>query len=572
MAEEYEYVESDDSDEGEITRDFDLEGADEDQYSYILKSARSVLKEKHPKHEKTAWNVSSGTVIGDILQTPPKDTWGMGVIEPECEHSDVLPTQMAEVITRTTKWVDITSLSPPDGKFETFFVDAVKTLNERALETGNTITIRMLFGNIIGMPVDCDALIDTFTKDIPEEKSNIKLWVGAWRKGFSWNHSKIIAVDGEHLLTGGHNLWDDHYLKTDPVHDISIEMRGKVAHDGHMFANKMWEFIKKTDKGLSVTKWFPDWVPLPKHRRVGVSQWPKRLSDYPPAYVPLLNPSMELPGREVPVLSMGRYGALHKVEAQANPSDSAISAMIDSAKRIIKLSLQDFGPLCLPGIPGPTSIPGGVWPKEYLKALALGIYDRDLDVEVVLSNANSVPGKLSPATANYGNGWSTIDVGCEIIRAIKEHVEDIEEDRLLEMVRKNLRITMLRTSSETAWEDGEFKGNHAKFFIIDDRAFYIGSQNLYIANLAEWGLLIDDEEETAKVLEGYWNPMWEHSYNQEEWEQSREEVLPGLNVDRNGGNEADASDEYRQLAAQALHKNMKAPGNREDAEITKWYG
>lgn len=213
-----------------------------------------------------------------------------------------------------------------------------------------------------------------------------------------------------------------------------------------------------------------------------------------------------------------------------------------------------------------------MWPKEYLKALALGIYDRDLDVEVVLSNANSVPGKLSPATANYGNGWSTIDVGCEIIRAIKEHVEDIEEERLLEMVRKNLRITMLRTSAENAWEDGEFKGNHAKFFIIDDRAFYIGSQNLYIANLAEWGLLIDDEEETAKVLDQYWKPMWEHSYNQEEWEQSREEVLPGLNVDRSGGNEADASDEYRQLAAQALNKNMKAPGKREDAEITKWYG
>jgi len=159
-----------------------------------------------------------------------------------------------------------------------------------------------------------------------------------------------------------------------------------------------------------------------------------------------------------------------------------------------------------------------------------------------------------------------------IIRAIKDNVEDIEESRLLDMVRRNLRVTMLRTSPEKQWEDGENIGNHAKFFIIDDRAFYIGSQNLYIANLAEWGLLIDDEEETMKVLEEYWKPMWSQSYDQEQWEQEREEVLPGLNVDRSGGNEADASDEYRQLAAQALQRNMKAPGARDDSEVTKWYG
>ena len=32
----------------------------------------------------------------------------------------------------------------------------------------------------------------------------------------------------------------------------------------------------------------------------------------------------------------------------------------------------------------------------------------------------------------------------------------------------------------------------------------IGSQNLYIADLAEWGIIVDDEAQTLKTLEEYW--------------------------------------------------------------------
>merc|ERR1719478_613296 len=97
----------------------------------------------------------------------------------------------------------------------------------------------MLFGNIIGMPVDCDALVRTLTKDLPKE-SSIRLWVGAWRKGVSWNHSKIIAVDGKHLWQGGHNLWSEHYLMFNPVHDLSMVAEGPVAMDAHRFADELW--------------------------------------------------------------------------------------------------------------------------------------------------------------------------------------------------------------------------------------------------------------------------------------------------------------------------------------------
>ena len=35
-------------------------------------------------------------------------------------------------------------------------------------------------------------------------------------------------------------------------------------------------------------------------------------------------------------------------------------------------------------------------------------------------------------------------------------------------------------------------GAHTKFWMVDDAAFYLGSQNLYPNNLAEWGMIIDD--------------------------------------------------------------------------------
>jgi hypothetical protein len=95
---------------------------------------------------------------------------------------------------------DVMSLGPPDGLFMTKFNEALKTIAAKKPE--KTIHIRMMFGNIIGMPVNCTVVIRKLTKGIPKD-ANIKLWVGAWRKGISWNHAKIIAVDGRYLHTGG---------------------------------------------------------------------------------------------------------------------------------------------------------------------------------------------------------------------------------------------------------------------------------------------------------------------------------------------------------------------------------
>jgi hypothetical protein len=49
-------------------------------------------------------------------------------------------------------------------------------------------------------------------------------------------------------------------------------------------------------------------------------------------------------------------------------------------------------------------LPGCTWPKAYLSALGKVIWEKGVDVEIVLSNPGSIPGGLSGTEANYGNG------------------------------------------------------------------------------------------------------------------------------------------------------------------------
>lgn len=374
----------------------------------------------------------------------------------------------------------------------------------------------------------------------------------------SWNHSKIIAVDSKYLFWGGHNLWDDHYLKCDPVHDMSAEAEGQVACDGHMFANTMWQFIHDKDN------WFfehmPDWLPGVLPVRVCLAQWPNTddQTEFPPQYERGYDESLSDGLRQhgnVPMVSMGRYGAIHHREM--NPSDQGIVTAFSCATKVIRLSLQDLGPLTLPIPDQNQPIPGGVWPIAYMDELAKAMYERNVRVEILLSNPHSVPGGMNPMLANYGNGWSCDDVASEIIKRIPDNYHDVSEDELVKQITDNLFVTFLRSAKDSDdWPSGERIGNHSKFFIIDDLCYYIGSQNLYIADLAEWGILIDATRETEKVLQQYWNPAWDNSYQASDMDVDA--ILAGLDIDRTAPKKADKKTRALALQAQMATVNCGA--------------
>jgi murine toxin len=47
--------------------------------------------------------------------------------------------------------------------------------------------------------------------------------------------------------------------------------------------------------------------------------------------------------------------------------------------------------------------------------------------------------------------------------------------------------------------------------MVDDRAFHVGSDNIYPHNLQEFGYVVESEPLAREVLADYWEPVWRFS-------------------------------------------------------------
>lgn len=120
------------------------------------------------------WNVTSGQIIGAVDDSP-RDVWESSADPPQ-GNDDWLPEKMGALISRTQAFCDVMSLGPPDGLFLEAFKESLQLLYDRSKTTGDEIVVRFMFGNIAGVPVNCDRVIKALTKDIPED-SNLRIWV-----------------------------------------------------------------------------------------------------------------------------------------------------------------------------------------------------------------------------------------------------------------------------------------------------------------------------------------------------------------------------------------------------------
>jgi hypothetical protein len=96
----------------------------------------------------------------------------------------------------------------------------------------------------------------------------------------------------------------------------------------------------------------------------------------------------------------------------------------------------------------------------------------------------------------------------------------------------------------------------AKHFIVDDIACYIGSQNLYICDLAEWGVLIDNPTETESIKAQYWDPMWKVSYTRDDCDVGL--VMDGLKIDRGAATKYELTKIQYEQAKEKLYADYGA--------------
>jgi phosphatidylserine/phosphatidylglycerophosphate/cardiolipin synthase-like enzyme len=470
------------------------------------------------------WNYSADASFesGWVLQTPPESHWGMaaesfsadvtctgGDCDPDfllrycsmqsdcvgggtCRpiaasvasageapvsmcagHSDQLFDDFYLAITEGESFIDIVSLTEPDGRFLVAIRNALAVLDSEASEA----RVRLNFGSINGAFFNQDDVIEDLTRGLPSS-TGLRVHVGGWRSAAdSWNHAKIIAVDGQLLVQGGHNMWDPDYLQANPVHDLTMRLRGTPAVDAHHFADRLWAYTCEEHWGTSWT---------------GRASFPGGVADCPPAYDTLPEPPLEGGPR---VISAGRLSD----PIGENPADEAMLAMIRASDFAVRLSQQDIGPI---RIYGDITVTG--WPEDLLRELAYAMA-RGVDVMLVLSNPSDVLG-------GYGNGWSIEEVAQKMESWIRDNPGIIDDGvDVHDLVCERFNVAGIRFSGEDGWADGGYIANHSKLMIADDQAFYLGSQNLYPADLAEFGLIVDDAAVTAELMEAYWDPMWTHS-------------------------------------------------------------
>lgn len=412
-------------------------------------------------------------------------------------QADRVPDRWYRLIVGAQAAVDITQLQPaPDARFLAALRNAITML----ARSHRRVVLRVLVGQFPPDEVDAAALLDDLVRDARRVRgSRLTLYVAAMRtcsatpgcSSFSWNHSKILAVDGQRALVGGHNLRSFDYLDADPINDISLALAGPAAEDAHHFADALWGFVcanAATDPDVTARDY-----------RAGAATTGTNCL----AQLPLRHPAKPSRSGGVAVLAVGRLGS-GITEDFANQSELARDLLFGAARRTIRMAQQDIG-FSMEGIPGFPYPTGVTYPESTLERLADFLLAGG-DAYIVLSNEGAVG-----LTGNiYSNDVKLADVAARI-RAVAQSRTRLPDADLTALLCQHLHLAPLRFGPDEAWPDGHPLGNHGKFWLVDDHVFYIGSDNIYPADLQEFGYILDDRDAAATLHRRYWDPLWRWS-------------------------------------------------------------
>ena len=79
------------------------------------------------------------------------------------------------------------------------------------------------------------------------------------------------------------------------------------------------------------------------------------------------------------------------------------------------------------------------------------------------------------------------------------------------MLCDHVHLALYRLGPYASWPGGAATANHAKLWMVDGWAFYIGSDRMYPVNLQEFGYVVDDRQAAQELVEAYWTPLWRWS-------------------------------------------------------------
>ena len=223
----------------------------------------------------TYFNNLGGPNYVRLLDTP--HVWGLpfgkGMMPQALQRQVEYQRAVVEIMQKARYRCDLSSLNSPDPDWVRPILDAMDTALSSPMGRSAPTQFRFLFGQTPVSPFTEPANFTDFKAALlrlvrvrgPSWERMPEIWMGRFYRlqegvlsalkskvfgdtiissddtKMTWNHSKIIAVDGSEALVGGHNLNMDLFRSYPPVHDISAVVHGAAAQGSQLYLNKMWE-------------------------------------------------------------------------------------------------------------------------------------------------------------------------------------------------------------------------------------------------------------------------------------------------------------------------------------------
>jgi len=426
-------------------------------------------------------------------------------------HSDAIVDAMYEVMISASVLLDVTTLSPPTGRFLDSLKNALLYLSNKP--AGQRPIVRILVSN--PLPNYPAVTVGPFITDLTsglDASKGLNVYCYVMSSSFSsWNHSKIVVADGVRAVVGGTNQFAADYLGANPVNDVSMRLTGTAARHSQDFANSMWVYGQWYKDGLYqwqqnsnmyILQYMSAYVPASSG---GASQIQPGVLP-PPAMYGTATAAFPAPpsGGSVPVLAVGRGADTKNAyllptpdsyqRLFSEPADEAIVKLISLAQRTIRMSVQTFRLFRL----------FSGWNPQVLGAMADA-----LNRGVTIYAVTSTPGAVGGGGDKY-DADDPSTVNAEIVSTMVSRL-GITQAAAEQIASQRLSIATFRYSADATYPGNAPIGNHAKTVIVDDSAFYIGSQNFYTCNLNEFGYIVEDAATAQSYVNLYWTPLWNWS-------------------------------------------------------------
>ncbi|HEX6471306.1 MAG TPA: phospholipase D-like domain-containing protein [Streptosporangiaceae bacterium] len=522
-----------------------------------LDAVEAELKKVSPGLQGKVWERTTGNALDAsqddpaswLLQVP--DCWGWTADRPCPQGADKpgIRKFLAKVranIAGAERTVDITGFgvpnvvgSPaepfPDGAFAEAIGAGLKIAAGAAAKAGRRLTVRVLAGvlkvDVTAMPWQFrDLLVQMIGDDVAVVDFNVASMTTRWFT--SYNHTKLVVVDGRSVIHGGINWMTNFYIEdgpygsrgfggTAPVTDLDIALRGPAAASAGKFLDELWTW---TCQNSAVTA-----------LRSGGGVWLATNNDKLAECKPKLYAEVQpySPGN-LQVISVGSLGygiqkndPVSKYQAPpadnvdqaacvfdwfgrrrsnnetntdrdfmtVNPDANALRALLACARQKIVLSQQDIN-----GYSG-RPLYHALFDVRLLDVLAAKMAaDPPVKVRIILSN---------PGPPDYSNVSDINDAVKALFSRVRlKTPSDAHAYRILE---KNLQLAPLRLSDEPTWPKGYKYRLHTKVVCVDDTAFYVGSRNVYPDTTQDHGFIIEDAAAARQLNAQFLDKAWHYS-------------------------------------------------------------